>query len=73
MTQAGVSQKYENLVFEGAGIRGLAYCGVIRELENRNIPDEIKNVGGTSAGAITALMFSIGYNSGDMYDIISET
>ena len=73
LTQAGVSQKYENLVFEGAGIRGLAYCGVIRELEKRNITDEIKNVGGTSAGAITALMFSIGYNSGEMYDIISET
>jgi NTE family protein len=25
--------KYENLVFEGSGIRGIAYCGVLSELE----------------------------------------
>lgn len=73
ISQVGISQKYENLVFEGAGIRGIAYCGVIKELENQNITSDIKRVGGTSAGAITALMFSIGYESDEMYKIISET
>ncbi len=64
---------YENLVFEGAGIRGLAYSGVIKQLEDHNIMPHIKKVGGTSAGAITALMISVGYNSTEIYDIISTT
>lgn len=39
----GFSQnnKYENLVFEGAGIKGIAYSGVLKELEQRNIIEEI--------------------------------
>lgn len=68
----GQSQ-YENLVFEGAGIRGLAYSGVVKGLEEKNILKDIKRVGGTSAGAITAMMLSIGYNSEEIYSIISET
>jgi NTE family protein len=68
------SQKqYENLVFEGAGIRGLAYSGVIKGLEDLGMMNEIKRVGGTSAGAITAMMLSIGYDSGEIYEIISKT
>ncbi|MEJ7627107.1 MAG: patatin-like phospholipase family protein [Ferruginibacter sp.] len=66
-------QKYENLVFEGAGIRGIAYSGVLKELESSGIIKGISKVGGTSAGAITALMVSLGYNSNEIYDIISET
>jgi len=73
LVQSGIAQKYENLVFEGAGIRGLAYCGVLKEFENRNYAQDIIRVGGTSAGAITALLFSIGYNSDEIYKIISET
>ncbi len=64
---------YENIVFEGAGIKGLAYAGVIKGLEEKRIINNIKRVGGTSAGAITAMMLSIGYNSDEVYNIISET
>lgn len=71
--QLGHSQKYENLIFEGAGIRGIAYSGVLTELEKYNIIDDIVKVGGTSAGAITALMVSIGYSSSEIFDIISDT
>jgi NTE family protein len=63
----------KNLVFEGAGIRGIAYSGVINELESRNLLDSIENVGGTSAGAITAMMLSIGYNSTEIEMLISNT
>jgi NTE family protein len=45
---------YKNLVFEGAGIRGLAYAGVIQELESNGTLNNIEKVGGTSAGAIIA-------------------
>jgi NTE family protein len=64
---------YENLVFEGAGIRGIAYSGVIMQLEEYGIIDKMKKVGGTSAGAITAMMLSIGYDSEEIYEIISAT
>ena len=46
--------KYENLVFEGAGIRGIAYCGALMELDEKGMLADIKRVGGTSSGAITA-------------------
>lgn len=64
---------FRNLVFEGAGIRGIAYSGVLKELENVGIIKGISKVGGTSAGAITALMVSLGYQSDEIYEIISET
>ena len=32
----------QNLVFEGAGIRGLAYAGAIAELEKENILDSVQ-------------------------------
>lgn len=63
----------ENLVFEGAGIRGIAYAGVIQVLEEQNKLKQIQNLGGTSAGAITALMVSLGYSSREIEDIISST
>jgi NTE family protein len=63
----------KNLVFEGAGIRGIAYCGVIYELESRNMMQPIEKVGGTSAGAIVALTVSLGYSGKEIQDIIAGT
>jgi len=31
------NESFSNLVFEGAGMRGLAYAGAVQELEDRNI------------------------------------
>ena len=67
------NSQYRNLVFEGAGIRGIAYSGVIKELETRKILTSIENVGGTSAGAITAMMLSLGYTSEEIFKIIADT
>ncbi len=67
------AQSITNLVFEGAGIRGIAYSGAIKKLEEHKLMDSIEKVGGTSAGAITALMIAIGYNSEEIYSIISTT
>ncbi|MCW4467788.1 patatin-like phospholipase family protein [Flavobacterium sp. MFBS3-15] len=67
------SHPVENLVFEGAGIRGIAYSGVIKELESHGMMGSVRKVGGTSAGAITAMMVSLGYDSQEIYAIISET
>lgn len=37
-----------NLVFEGAGIRGIAYCGAIQEMESKGMMNNIERAGGTS-------------------------
>lgn len=64
---------YENLVFEGAGIRGIAYAGALQQLETKGVLTQIQKVGGTSAGAITALLVSLGYTSHEIKTIISNT
>ena len=64
---------YENLVFEGAGIKGIAYSGVLKELERVGVLHQVQRVCGTSAGAITALMVSLGYTSSEIYQLISDT
>jgi NTE family protein len=66
------AQQIKNLVFEGAGIRGIAYSGVVRELAEKNILQGIERVGGTSAGAIAALTISLGYSGDEMEKIISK-
>jgi len=63
----------KNLVFEGAGIRGIAYCGVIKEMESAGMMKHIEKIGGTSAGAIVALAISIGYTGNEIQELIGNT
>lgn len=69
----GAQTTVKNLVFEGAGIRGIAYAGVLSELEKRKLNDSIEKVAGTSAGGITALTFALGYKADEIAKLISET
>ena len=62
-----------NLIFEGAGIRGIAYCGTIEVLEKNHILKNVTRVGGTSAGAITALCLSLGYSAEEIQSLITST
>lgn len=66
------AQQITNLVFEGAGIRGIAYCGAISEMEANGMMQHIQRVGGTSAGAITALAVSIGYTGEELETITAS-
>lgn len=43
------------------------------ELESQHLLQSVEKVGGTSAGAITALMASLGYTAEEMAAIISDT
>ncbi len=65
--------EYKNLVFEGGGVKGLAYIGALEELELNGVLNNIENVAGTSAGAITATLLALGYTSAEirmiMYDV----
>lgn len=64
---------YKNLVFEGAGIRGVAYPGVVSELDKEGILKNIEKVGGTSAGAIISLIVALGYTPEEIQKILYET
>ena len=50
------------LVFEGGGIKGLAYVGALKVLDHAGILKGIVRVGGASAGAITAYLLALGYD-----------
>ncbi|MGZ8557839.1 MAG: patatin-like phospholipase family protein [Chitinophagaceae bacterium] len=63
----------KNIVFEGAGIRGIAYCGAISELEKKGVLSTIEKAGGTSAGAITALCVSLGYSASEIEELLYST
>ncbi|WP_040396742.1 patatin-like phospholipase family protein [Cesiribacter andamanensis] len=64
---------YKNLVFEGAGIRGLAYGGAIEVLEEKGVLAGIEKVGGTSAGAITAMLLALGYSASEITELVYRT
>lgn len=66
-------KEVHNLVFEGAGIRGIAYAGAIAELEKKGILNGVQRVGGTSAGAVTAMLLSLGYTATEISDVIGKT
>ena len=63
----------KNLVFEGAGIRGIAYCGALLEMESQNLMQQVERVSGTSAGAIVALAVSLGYSGKEIEQLIAQT
>jgi NTE family protein len=61
---------YKNLVLEGGGVRGLAYAGAFKELEEKGILQQIDKVAGTSAGAIAGVLISVGYSAKEIDSII---
>ena len=63
----------KNLVFEAAGIRGIAYCGAIKEMESRKLMSDVEKVSGTSSGAIMALAVSLGYTGQEIENLIGNT
>ena len=63
---------FKNLVFEGGGVKGIAYVGALTILEEKGILPQIKRVGGTSAGAINALLLGVGYTCKEMQRILAD-
>lgn len=61
---------FENLVFEGGGIRGVAYCGALMEMDTRGYLKDIRRVAGSSSGAITSCLLAVGYTPTEISVII---
>jgi len=68
-----MANKFRNLVFEGGGVKGVAYGGALQALQQMDILQHIKRVAGTSAGAITAALLAVGYTPGELTDILKHT
>ena len=64
--------QFENLIFEGGGVKGVAYIGAMDELHDIGILKNIKRVAGTSAGAINALLFALQYSIKEQTQILNE-
>ena len=63
---------FKHLVFEGGGVKGIAYAGAIDVLEAQGILSNIDSVSGTSAGAITSALLAFNYTADRISTVISE-
>ena len=61
---------FKNLVFEGGGVKGIAYVGALEVLDQEGILKDIKRVAGTSAGAMVAVLVGLGYSAAELRDIL---
>jgi NTE family protein len=69
-----MASQFRNLVFEGGGVKGIAYIGAMQVLSQRGyLGDPIRRVGGTSAGAINALIYALGYDIREQQEILNST
>ncbi|MGA7878535.1 MAG: patatin-like phospholipase family protein [Desulfoferrobacter sp.] len=65
--------QFRNLIFEGGGVKGIAYVGAMQVLSQRGLLDDIRRAGGASAGAINALIFALGYDIRAQHEILRST
>ena len=63
---------FRNLVFEGGGVKGIAYVGAMKVLEKEEILKNIKRVGGTSAGSINAVLFAAGFSNQETLNVLNK-
>jgi NTE family protein len=66
------TEAIRNLVFEGGGVKGIAYGGALAKIEELGILGRVKRVGGTSAGAITAAILALGCDAAETTAIINS-
>jgi NTE family protein len=63
---------FRNLIFEGGGVKGIAYVGALEVLEQKGILPKIVRVGGTSAGAINAVLLGLNHTPAETRQILSD-
>jgi NTE family protein len=62
---------FRNLIFEGGGVKGIAYVGAMQVLEKKGILKSILRVGGTSAGAINAVLLGLNCSLEETREILA--
>ena len=63
-----------NLIFEGGGVKGLAYVGALEKSVETNLINfnKIQRLAGTSAGSITATLLGVGYDTNDLKQLLES-
>jgi len=61
---------FTNVVFEGGGVKGIAYGGALEVLEQQGILPKVEQVAGTSAGAITAVLVALRYSPDEVKSLL---
>jgi NTE family protein len=59
-------------VFEGGGVKGIAFAGAIKAAEEAGVREWV-NVAGTSAGSITASLLAVGYTAEEIKRALEKT
>ena len=65
-------RRWRHMVLEGGGVKGVAYAGAFAALSDAGAVDDIEHVAGTSAGALMALAFSLGYSADEIQQIVLQ-
>jgi predicted acylesterase/phospholipase RssA len=62
---------FDGLIFEGGGVKGIAYIGAVKELIAKGlILSSMRYFGGTSSGAVIAMLFASKHNIDEINDIM---
>jgi predicted acylesterase/phospholipase RssA len=68
-----MTTKIQYLSFEGGGVKGLAYSGVLQYFEEQNISlHDLKAVSGSSIGSIVALCVALKYTSTEINTLFNK-
>lgn len=61
-----------NMVFRGGGVKGIGFAGTITRLEEVGLLQTVQRVAGSSAGAITAMLLSLGYKAKEIQNELAN-
>ena len=64
--------RIQYLVLSGGGMKGLAFVGCLRALEEFDVMRHIQGFAGTSVGSILAFLFCLGYRSIELQEIFAK-
>ena len=64
---------FQHLVFKGGGVKGIAYVGAMKALEEANISSQINGFAGTSAGSIVAALGACRISSDTLNTFLAST
>lgn len=68
-----VRPQIDTLVFEGGGVKGLAFPSALRILQASGLLGQITKFAGTSAGSIAAGLLAIGYSVSELLQIMEKS
>jgi len=68
--KARCATAYKYLLFQGGGVKGIAYGAVVRALEDARIMNGIEGVSGASAGSQVAALVAAGYSGQELFDVM---